>query len=304
MLMKTEQTDSRPNAQTYLCIFITLLLWGSSFPSIRYAVDTGKDSMHFSPGALALFRFLVASAVALLYLAITRQGLPDKPDLPKIFIAGLFGISFYHVLYNFGSQVVLSGAAAALIACSPIFVALMSAIVFHERLRWGWLGIVLSLIGVVVIGFVDASGLTFDIHVLALLGSALATAVFFMQSKRLLKKYSGLRFTSYALIAGTIPLLVFTPQLVSELPQAAPGAIASVIYLGVFPAFVGYALWNIALTRMEATRQTVFLNTSPLFAAAIAWAWLGEIPTLLVYIGGLIIIAGVLMVQLSSMKTG
>jgi len=292
-------TGGRPSLQTYLCILGTLILWGAAFPAVRFGLMSAENAHGFTPGALALLRFLVSSAIAVTYLVATKQGLPRKQDIPRLLLAGFTGIFLYHFLFNFGELAVASGAAAALIASSPIFVALLSVAFLKERLSlWGWAGVLCSFLGVLIIGFLDITGFKFDVYALSLLGSALATAIFFILSKDLLKWYSGMQFTCYAFIAGVIPLLVFAPSLARELPTASSGALLSALFLGVFPGFIGYSLWNIALIRMPATRLAVFLSTNPLFAATIAWVWLGEIPTALTVAGSTVAVFGVLLVQL------
>jgi len=293
-----------PTPVTYLLILMTLLLWASSFPVVRYGLKSASNLGGFSPGALALLRFIIASAGALVFLMVTRAGLPRKEDLPRLAIAGLIGIALYHSLFNFGEQQVASGAAAALVAFSPVFTALLSMVLIGDRLPlWGWLGVLCSTVGVLIIGFVDVTGFTFNLYALALIGSALATATYFVIAKPLLSHYSGMQFTCYSFIAGTIPLFVFAPALIGELPTASPQAYASVAYLGLMPALAGYALWNSAMQRMSPARMAVFLNISPVFAAVIAWLWLAEIPSSLAIIGAIVAIIGVLMVQLTKEST-
>ncbi|MCL2491864.1 MAG: EamA family transporter [Coriobacteriia bacterium] len=295
--MKTQQ---RPLLRNYVFVIVTLILWASSFPVVRYALFAEDNPGGFHPASLALLRFLVASAGASVYLAATHAGLPRKKDLPRIGLAGLSGIAFYHVLFNFGEQAVSSGAAAALVAFSPVFIALMSVLLLKEHLSvWGWLGILTSTVGVIIIGFVDVTGFSFNIYALALVGSALATGIYFVLAKPLLAHYSGMQFTCYSFIAGTLALLVFLPLLIRDLGNVSGEALVSVLYLGLFPALLGYALWNTALTNMQTSRLAVFLNVSPIIAAMIAWLWLAEIPTSFTIIGGIVAIIGVLMVQLT-----
>ena len=125
----------------------------------------------------------------------------------------------------------------------------------------------------------------------------MSTSAFFIISKQPLTHYTALEFTSYSIWAGTIPLLYFAPGLVSQLPTAAPSATLAIIYLGIFPAAIAYVLWNYALARMPASILSSFLYLAPVLAMAIAWVWLGELPTVLTIVGGGVAIVGVIVVQ-------
>lgn len=253
-----------------------------------------------------MLRFLVAAACAVAYLVITKRGLPHKQDLGRIALAGLIGFGIYHPLFNFAEQTVAAGAAAVIIASSPIFAATLSTIFLKERLNLMTIvGIAFSFAGVVVIslsGQADAGAfvvgnLNFDPRVLLLIFCAFSTATYMIISKSLLHRYEGLQLTSYAIIAGVIPLLIFLPTLLKELPQVSGSTYAAVVYLGIAPAFISYGFWNKALACVPATQLSVFLNFQPLVASGIAWVWLREVPTSLTWVGGIIAIIGVSIVQ-------
>ena len=65
----------------------------------------------------------------------------------------------------------------------------------------------------------------------------------------------------------------------------------------VFPAAIAYVLWNYALARLPASLLSSFLYLSPVLACFIAWLWLGEVPSLLTLVGGVVSILGVILVQ-------
>ena len=83
---------------------------------------------------MALLRFGTASVVLAIYALFTRMRLPDRGDLGRIAIAGLTGITIYHVALNYGEMTVQAGAASLLIAAGPVFTALMSTAFLGERL--------------------------------------------------------------------------------------------------------------------------------------------------------------------------
>ena len=154
---------------------------------------------------------------------------------------------------NFGEVTVQAGAASLLIAAGPVFTALLSALFLGERLtRLGWGGILLAFTGVSLIALSSGKGLRFTPGALLILLSAAVAAVYSILSKRSLRRYSALEFTCYSIWAGTLPMLVFLPGLIHQLPYAAPAATLAVVYLGIFPAAIAYVLWNYALARMPA----------------------------------------------------
>jgi len=279
-----------------------LLLWASAFAGIRAGMrltpagGIGPDG--YGPGELALLRFGTASVALALYGLATRMRLPARSDLPGIGLAGFLGISVYHVALNFGEVTVQAGAASLLISAAPVFTALLSTIFLQGRLtRAGWGGILLAFAGVALIALSGGGGLRFTPGALLILLSAVVTATFFILSKKSLRRYAALEFTSYTIWAGTLPLFIFLPGLVRQFPHAAPPATFAVIYLGIFPAAIAYVLWNYALSRMPASLLSSFLYLSPVIASFIAWVWLGEVPAMLTILGGAIAIVGVVLVQ-------
>jgi drug/metabolite transporter (DMT)-like permease len=292
----------RREPKTWLALAGTLLLWASAFAGIRAGMRLtpagvpGPDG--YGPGEVALLRFATASVVLGVYAVLTRMRMPVRRDLPGIAVAGVVGITVYHVALNFGEQTVSSGAAALLISAGPVFVALLSLAFLGERLSaLGWVGIAVAFAGVALISVSGSGGLRFSPGALLVLLSALATAAYFVVSKRLLASYKPMEFTCYAIWAGTIPMLVFAPSFLRQAQHAAPSATIAIIYLGIFPAAIAYGLSNYALARMPASLMTTFLYLSPVLAALIAWVWLAEIPTALTIAGGVIAILGVIIVQ-------
>lgn len=294
----TRSTETK----TWIAIAVTLVLWASAFAGIRAGMrilpEGGFGPGGYGPGAVALLRFGTASVVLAAYALVTRLRMPARSDLGRIALAGLLGITIYHVALNFGEVTVASGAASLIIAAGPVFTALLSTIFLRERLSvLGWLGIAIAFAGVAVISVSGSGGLRFTPGALLILLSALSTAAYFIVSKPGLRKYSAIEYTSYSIWAGTLPLLVFAPELIRQIPDAHPTATLAVIYLGVFPAAIAYVLWSYALARMPASLLSTFLYLSPVLAMGIAWMWLAEVPTALTIAGGLVAIVGVILVQ-------
>jgi len=279
--------------KTGAAIALTLVLWSSAFAGIKAGLEG------YGPGELALLRFGTASLVLGIYALITRMRLPQRRDIPRIALAGLLGITVYHVALNFGEQSVSAGAASLIIAAGPVFTALMAVAVLGERLSTiGWVGIGVSFAGVALITLGEGSGgLRFEPAALLILLSAVSTAAYFVVSKPLLARYRPLEFTTYVIWLGTLPMLLWAPGLAAQLPVAPTSATLAVLYLGVFPAALAYFAWSYALARMPASVLSAFLYLSPVSAILIAFVWIAEVPSVLSLVGGAIAIAGVAVVN-------
>ncbi len=283
----------RLDLATWISVVVALLLWASAFAGIKAGLEG------FGPGELALLRFGTASIMLIGYASVIRLRLPDLADVPRIGLAGALGITAYHLLLNFGETAVTAGAASLIISSGPIFTALLAMVFLRERLTvWGWGGIGIAFSGVALITLGEGTGgLTFQPAAMLVLLAAIATAAYFVVSKPLLDKYTPLAFTAYSIWLGTLPMLVFLPGLLRQLPEAPMAATLSGIYLGVFPGAIAYALYSHVLSKLPASIASSFLYVQPVSATIIAWIWIREVPSIVTLAGGAVALVGVALVS-------
>lgn len=280
-----------------LAAVATVLVWSSAFSAVSIAVGPGGG---YGPGELALLRFLVASATMGVVALVTRMRMPKREDVGGIALAALFGITIYHLAFTFGETGVTPSASALIIASGPIWTALLAAAFLGERLnRIGWLGVAMAFAGVAAIALGEGKGgLAFEPMALVTLLAALSTATYFVLSKKPLRTYSAVEFTSYIIWFGTVPLLVFAPGLAHQLPAAPASSTWLIVFLGVFPGALAYVMWSYALSGMPASTTASFLYSSPVLASLIAWAGpQHSVPSAGTIAGGVLALAGVILVQ-------
>ncbi|MGE7886852.1 DMT family transporter [Bacillus cereus] len=275
----------------------TIIIWGTAFPAIRMGLES------YTPEHLTLLRLLIASSILLLFSFIYKLRLPDLKDIPAIFIFGALGFTIYHIALNYGEKTVNAGSASLIVSVTPIVTAILASVFLNEKMKLnGWIGSVISFIGIALISFSQGDSIQLYSGGLFVLLAAVSESLFFVFQKSYLKKYGFLPFTVYTILSSTICMLIFSPGVYQEILASPIEVNLSVIYLGVFPTVLPYIALAYIISRAGASEATSSLYLTPVTACFVAWIWLGEVPTFVSIIGGGITILGIVIVHIPVLR--
>ncbi len=285
-------------------LILLILFWGLAFVAIKQAL------VSMSWITLTLLRFAIADVLFVGYLVATRQVRhpPAGKDLPMLVILAFFGFTGYHLFLNLGETDpnVSAGTAALIIASAPAFIAIFAIPLLKERIgRWQSAGIALAFAGLAVMIFFvrPESQFTFRASegALTVLPPAIFSALYAVLGKSYLRRYPPFTFVAWTLLIGTVllvPLLIVTGRSVlTDLQTMGLAGWIPVLYLGLFPTFIGYGIWFRALERIPAASAGAYIYASTLVAVVGGIVILGESLTLGAIAGGAMVIAGVVLAQ-------
>lgn len=276
-----------------LAVIIAITLWASAFVGIREAL-TG-----YSPEGLALLRYLIASVImAVVYFRLPVRAVVPLKDMFMLFLTGVLGIGVYNITLNHGELLLDAGVASFITSQSPIITTIIAVVFLGERLNVARvLGFLVSFFGVAFIAHGVFGRFHWNTSMTYILLATLSGSCYTIMQKPYLKKYHVIQATTYVMWGGTLFLLLYFPSLFQDLHTASYRSTLTVVYLGVFPAALGYLSWSYALSHIPVSRAVSFLYVLPVVATALGWLFLGEVPTPMGLMGGLLTILGVYIVN-------
>lgn len=231
-----------------------------------------------------------------------RQQLPQ----PAVKIALLSGFFFACDLTFWNTGILLSGATNPTLMgnTSPLWVGVGAYFLFHEKLGRGfWLGLGLALSGAVLILGLDAlRGFSLGLGTSLGLLSGMFYGAYFLATQRSRQYLDSLTAFWLAAVSSTLVLLLFC--LVTRQPLLGYSAKTywSFLGLGVIVQGVGQFAFSYALGYLPASLVSPAGLGQPVVTAILAVPLLGEQISLGQIVGGVVVLAGIYIVQRSRQR--
>ena len=280
---------------TDFLMFLTILFWAVNLSMIKIGLR------EFSPHAFNALRLTLASLV---YLAIFAFGWKRfalvKGDGWKAVGFGILGITAYQLFFIEAISRTNASTASVVMATSPIFIALLSTALGQERIPWaGWLGILVSVAGllIVVIGDNGGNGFTWS----GMRGAALILlanvcwAAYTVLSKPALDRNSPFGLAALGTAAGTALYLPFAWRAAAavEWRRVSWAGWGAVAYSGLIAIVLCFYIWYDSVRRVGSSKTGVYGNLTPILAVVFAGLVLGERLSAAEAAGATVVLAGV-----------
>jgi DME family drug/metabolite transporter len=288
-------SSSAASRRGFLLVVLAALCWGTSGVSGRIVADRTD----LGPLDIAWHRMAIGAVVlAVGYLLTRRRRTGTTTALTRgtavrLALVGA-GLAAYQFAY-FAAVATAGVSIATLVALglAPLLIAVGAALLGHGRPdRATLVALVVALTGLVLLVGISAgadTGTTVVLGALMAVGSALGYAVVTLAGAGVpagvpvtLAGFAGgaLLLTPVALVMG----IRFTTE---------PGALVVLLYLGVVPSALAYAMFFAGLKTVPGAVASIVTLLEPLTATALATAFLGERLSPGALAGGVLVLAAV-----------
>ena len=306
LLPEERQDDKSRLGYTMVAIAATLFAVNGSVAKV--VLGSGLSSLE-----LAQIRNTFA---ALLFLAFLLVVAPSRlrvgrRELLFLVAFGLVGVALVQWLYFVSIEHLPVGVALLIQFTAPLFVALFARVVYKEQVRGRiWVAVALCIAGLGLVVEIWTGVAFSTVGVAAALAGALSLTAYLLMAERERRHRDAASLSFYGFLFAAMLWAVIQP--LWKFPWSTLGESVSlqgnladhtapvwllVGFIVVIGTFVTFSLLTGSLRHISATRASIVASLEPVVATVIAWAWLGESfgPTQLV--GGVIVIAGILVAQ-------
>jgi drug/metabolite transporter (DMT)-like permease len=285
------------------------LMFGFNASTVKIILGT-----EISPEQLVLFRTAITALIAGIVLFFTNKKAfkLTKKELPVLVFYGVFGVALMQWSYSNAVSLLPISVALLIEYTAIVIVPLVSLLLFKEKVRPRlWFGIAAVLIGLAIVSNIWNSALN-PLGVAWAIMAAVCLSIYFLIGEHTQRKRDAMStlFYTFAVAAifwaimnlinpGKVIDINLEFNLGGNLSAISMPVWAGLLWIGIMGSYIPMLLDYIALGNLSATAVGVIATAETVFATVFAWAWLNESMTTLEVIGGLIVVAGIILAETS-----
>ncbi len=267
----------KASRQGIIYVLLAVIIWSIT----PVFIDQLETAYRFTPVQISTWRALLVT------LCLAISFLLRPPAILKLTAAeigyyalyGVVGVSLFGVTLSTSIAMNKPAVANTLVFCAPVFVALGSRWLFHEKLKALQIGaIAMNLIGCALVGGIYEPASITEANVKGIgigLFSGVCFAVYTLLGKGAARteRLSSRVILFYTFLFGTLSLLVwglFTEGVGLLLLPLDWSAWALLLALSLGPTLFGYILFNVSLRYLSASIASIFHTLEPAITALLA----------------------------------
>ncbi|MGP9803483.1 DMT family transporter [Paracoccus sp. NSM] len=272
------------------------IIWASAFTSTRMIVTDAPPLM-----ALSL-RFALSGGIGVLIALAMGQTWRTltAPQWRAVIVLGLCQNALYLGLNWVAMQWIEAGLASIIAATMPLMVGALGWALMGERLRpMGIAGLGIGVLGVAIIMGARLDGGSNLTGIAMCFAAALALAVATLTVRGASSGGNVMMIVGLQMLVGSVTLGMIAPFIETWQVNWSPRLVGAFLYTVIAPGLLATWIWFLLVGRIGAVRAATFHFLTPFFGVATAALLLGEALGAGDVLGVAIIMAGILMVQLS-----
>lgn len=289
----------------YFYVALAALLWAVSGSSAKFLFQYG-----ITPYELVQMRLTLASVLLFVWLSFRRRDLLriSHTDIFYFLFLGIMGMAMVQFTYFFTISKIKVAAAILLEYLAPVFIALYLVFLKGEKLKRAT---AFAIIGAISGCYLVVGGYSLDLLSLNRTGvicgicSAVAFAWYSIHGERGMRRYHPWTVLFYALLFAALfwNLAHFfwapsPPPLQSLMQPYTAVQWGWILYIAILGTVLPFGLYFEGINLIRSTRASITATLEPITAGVISYFFLGETLEPLQVVGGIVVIASVVSLQL------
>ena len=291
--------SSKNVAAGYAYVALAALLWAVSGTASKYLFNHGLSAFQ-----LVQLRTSISFAGLFIWLSLRGGSLMQiaVKDIFYFFLLGTCGIGAAQFFYLFAISKINVATAILLHYTGPVFVALYVVLCRHERLRRTT---VLAIGGTLVGCFLVVGAYNVDLlsvnrpGIIGGICAALAFATYSVLSEYGMRSYNPWTVLFYAMLFAAALWNVLHSPLEAFRHDYSAVEWAWIFFIGVFGTILPFGFYFEGVSRIRSTHASITATLEPITAAGISFIFLGEALGRLQILGGVLVIASIILLQRS-----
>lgn len=297
-------SEEKHRLRVALAFAALYILWGATYLAMRVAVE------HIPPYVMGSIRYGIAGPLMLAWCALSGRKISiTRQDAMRLLAIGILLLSIANMGVAASEQYIPSSLAALIVACVPIWVAMIEAWIFRRRRLslMGLSGLGLGILGMLALLWPKLTSATLDrlelmgVGILLLaslswsLGSVLSgrwnLTVDVLTASAWEMTLAGIINTSIALLTGGFHHVQWTSH-----------GLLALVYLVVCGSWIGFTAYIWLLEHVPTPKVATYAYVNPVVAVYLGWLFLDEKVDAFMLMGTVIIISAVALVNLSKLR--